>query len=231
MARARGGLAVALSFLISFALLTSPVWGTSPASFGVVVYSQGGTVAEVGGAVGSTVFVGDRLGTQPAGSLQVRAGAARLQLSGSSVAIWGVDAGWPAAALTRGTATFSTANSKAFALHAGPAVFRPRGDEPTVGSVTFLNPKELEVRCSRGALTIAVEDDVRVIPEGSAYHVVLDPNASIPPNATPGPAPASWDQRQPIKAGKSKFIWYAIGFVVLVTSFALSEAFESADRP
>ena len=117
-------------------------------------------------------------------------------------------------------------------LHAGTAAFKPRGDEPTVANVTVLNPKELVVRCSRGAVLIAVEDDVRVVPEGTAYHVVLDPEAAVPPGAVPAPATsASWGQHQPIKTGKSKFIWYAIAFTAFVTAFVLSEAFESPDRP
>jgi hypothetical protein len=96
----------------------------------------------------------------------------------------------------------------------------------------MLNAKELVVRCSRGAVLIAVEDDVRVIPEGTAYHVVLDPEAAARPGETPAPAtPASWGQNQPIKAGKSKFIWYAIAVAAFVTWFAMDEAFESPDRP
>jgi len=233
MARLRRSLVVVLSFLLSFALLATPVCANSSSDFGVVVFAQHASVGPAGGSVGSTVFIGDRLGTEPVGSLQVRAGAARLQLSPSSAAIWGSDAGSPAATLIGGTVTFSTAHSRAFALHVGSAVFRARGDEPSVGIVTFINPKELEVRCSRGTLTIAVQDDVRVIPEGSAYHVVLDPNASVPPNATPGPEPAAapWGQHQPTPGGTSKFIWYAIGFVALVTLFAVSEACESEIRP
>jgi hypothetical protein len=135
----------------------------------------------------------------------------------------------PLATLTRGGAVFSTANSRAFALKVGTAIFRPQNDQPTVGNVTILGPKELVVRCSRGALTIAVEDDVRVISEGTAYRVVLDPEAAARAAATP--TPASWGQRPPRPAGKSKFIWYAIAFTVLVTAIALDEALESPDRP
>jgi len=182
------------------------------------------------------VFAGDKLDTeQVGGSLQIRAGAARLVLTASSRLVWGAEGGSPSATLVGGTAAFSTAGAKAFVLHAGTAAFRPRSDEPTVANVTLLNPKELVVRCSRGAVLIAVEDDVRVIPEGTAYRVVLDPAAAGRLGGAPAPAatpaPASWGQHPPIKAGKSKFIWYAIGFTALVTWFAVSEALESPDRP
>ncbi len=99
---------------------------------------------------------------------------------------------------------------------------RPRGDESTVANVTLLNPRELVVRCSRGAVLIAVEDDVRVIPESTAYRVVLDPEAA---------AQGTWGQNPPHPPARSKFIWYAIGFTALVTGFALYEALESPDRP
>jgi hypothetical protein len=131
--------------------------------------------------------------------------------------------------LTGGTATFSTANSKAFALHVASAVIRPNSDQPTIGQVTVLNPKELIVRSTRGSLSIAVEDDVREIPEGAAYRVVLDPNAADPQG--PRGAGSKGYGRPPIKAAKSRFIWFAVGITAVVTVWALHEAFESPDRP
>src|SRR4029078_558481 len=101
--------------------------------------------------------------TAEAGSVQIRSGAARLVLKSSSRIIWGADGVHPSATLTGGTAAFSTASANAFVLHASTAAFKPQSDEPTVANVTFLNPKELVVRCTRGAVLIAVEDDVRVV--------------------------------------------------------------------
>jgi hypothetical protein len=199
------------------------------------VYAEHAHVGNAAASVGATVFAGDKLDTEQLGGLQIRAGAARLALPASSRLVWGAEGGSPSATLMSGTAAFSTAAAKAFVLHAGSAAFRPRGDEPTVANVTLLNPKELVVRCSRGAVLIAVQDDVRVIPEGTAYRVVLDPEAAgrsggVPPPAAP-PARAQWGQKPPIKTGKSNFIWYEIAFAALATSFAVSEALESPDRP
>jgi len=232
MPRVRGSLSVSLSVLLSISLLASPIWGNSALGMGTVVSADRAHVGTATASAGSTVFVGDKLATEQAGSLQIRAGAARLVLTGSSGLVWGADDGSPSATLTGGTAAFSTANAKAFVLHAGTAVFRPQDNQPTVANVTLLNPRELVVRCSRGALIIGVDDDVRVIPEGTAYHVILDPDAAVPGGAIPAPAAAaSWGQNQPIKAGKSKFIWYAIAFTAIVTAFAIWEACESPDRP
>ena len=225
-ARVRVSPAAGLSLVLSITLLVLPTWGSSAIGSGTIVSAERASVGTANASVGSTIFAGDTLRTDRTGSLQVRAGAARLLITASSQVTWGAEDGIPEATLQIGTVAFSTANAKAFVVRAGSAVFRPESDQPTVGNVTVLNPKELVVRCSRGALTIAVEDDVRVVPEGTAYHVVLDANA--PP---PTDAPPQWGRRQPTKAGKSKFIWYAIAFTALVTAIAIHEALESPQRP
>jgi hypothetical protein len=83
------------------------------------------------------------------------------------------------------------------------------------------------VRCSRGAVTISVDDDTRVIPEGMAYRIVLDPNA----NTSADPAAAPWPPQGPARAGKSRFIWYVIAFAAAVTAIGVHEALESPSRP
>ena len=218
-----------LALLVSFSLLTTPVWAAPSSSLGTVVYADRAHVGAAQASVGATIFAGDSLSTDQSGSVQVRVGAARLLLSSTSIAIFSQDDASPAATLTFGSATFSTANSKAFALHVGSAVIRPNTDQPTVGRVTVLTPKELIVKSTRGSLSIAVEDDVREIPEGVAYRVVLDPNAADPQG--PRGAGSKGIGGPPIKAAKSKFMWYVIGATALVTYFAFKEVFESPDRP
>jgi hypothetical protein len=138
----------------------------------------------------------------------------------------------PLATLNWGGAVFSTAGAHALALKAQTAILRPQTDQPTVGNVTILGPKELVVRCSRGALIIAVDDDIRVIPEGTAYRVVLDAEAAAQAAAQPpSSATTSWGQNRPIRSGKSKFRWYAIAFTSVVTAIAVWQALESPDRP
>jgi hypothetical protein len=215
-----------LSLMLSMILLVQPTWGSSAIGGGMIVSAYGANVGTAGATVGSTLFDGDSLETAPQGSLQIRAGAAEVLLTSSSHLVWGSQDGMPEVVLAGGTAVFSTASAKAFALRASKAVFRPRDGAPTVASVTLLNPKELIVKCSRGAVTIAVEDDVRVIPEGSAYRVVLD--ANTPPMAELrgwGGSPQGQRKR------RKKFIWYAIAFTTSVTAIAVWKALESPDRP
>jgi hypothetical protein len=219
----------ALGLLVSFSLLTAPVWAAPSSSLGVVVFADRAHVGAAQASVGATVFSGDRLSTEQTGSVQVRAGAARLLLSSGSVATFSQEAASPAATLTLGSAIFSTANSNAFALHVASAVIRPSSNQPTIGRVTVLTPRELIVRSTRGSLTIAVDGDVREIPEGTAYRVVLDPDAQ--PQGPQGAGTKGGYGGPPLKAARSKFIWYAIGITAVVTYFAVSETFESPDRP
>jgi len=219
--------ALAASFL-SLTLWISPLWATPSAAFGTVVFVNRAHVGNANASVGATVFSGDRLSTDQVGSVQIRAGAARLLLASSSAATLSQDEASPAATLTAGTATFSTANAKAFALHVASAIIRPISDQPTIGKVTMLSPKELVVKSVRGSLQIAVEDDVREIPEGEAYRVVLDPNAD--PQGPRG-AGTKGMGGPPIKAAKSKFIWYAVAITAAVTFYVVHEAYESDYKP
>jgi hypothetical protein len=220
----------AIVALLSLTLLLSPVWGAASSSLGTVVYADRAHMGAGAASVGTTVFGGDRLSTEQSGSVQVRAGAARFLLFSASSATFAQEDGSPAATLTLGSATFSTANSKAFTLYVATAVIRPNTDAPTIGHVTVLNPKELVVNSTKGSLEIAVGDDVRVIPEGAAYRIVLDPT-DTPRSQGPTGAGGKGYGHAPIKAAKSKFIWYAIGITAAASIIAISEALESGDRP
>ncbi len=237
------------SVLASILMITvgmTPCWGATGEAFGTVVTADR---ARVGGgpiSVGATVFGGDRLFTDDTGSLQVRAGAARLLLSSASIAMLAKDTSSPAASLTRGTAIFSTANSKAFSLHVGSMTISPTTDQPTVAQVSVVGPKQLMVRSTRGSITVAVDDDVREIPEGMAYRIVLDPSpsdlaaaadretADAGMDASPAQEPqgvGAGKHKQPRRAGRSRFIWFAIGIVGVATFFAVYEAVQSPSKP
>lgn len=217
-----------ISLVVSLGLVLTPAFGApSSTALGTLVYAERAHVGAAPASVGATIFDGDRLSTDLAGSLQWRSRTARLLLNSASNASLADDNGVPTATLTSGSATFSTSVSNAFALRFHSAVIRPQNDEPTIGHVIVISPKELVVKCTRGNLTIAVEDDIRSIPEGMGYRIVLDPSAEPQPRA----ASSRGAQGPPIKAGKSKFIWYAIAITAAITYFAISEVVESPDRP
>jgi hypothetical protein len=222
-----------LAAVLSVALLGvgAPAWAAPEMQLGVVVFADRAHLGTASASVGTTVFGGDQLTTEPAGSLQVRAGAARFLLASSSSATLLHDEAGPAATLVSGTATFSTANAHAFVLHFGSASIRANTDQPTVGQVSVMGPKDFIVKSTRGELLVVVEGESRVVPEGSAFRVILDPTpeeaaaASSPAGGKPSPS------GPPVSAGTSKFVWYAVGVVALVTALAIHEALESPDRP
>jgi hypothetical protein len=220
-----------IAALLSLSLVITPAFGAPSSSLGTVVYADRAHVGGAVASVGATIFGGDRLSTDQSGSVQIRAGAARLQLASSSIATLMSEDTNPAATLTLGSATFSTANSKAFAIRVASALIRPANDQPTIGRVTVLGPKEFIVKSTRGSLTVAVEDDVREIPEGAGYRIVLDTSAPAPDPQGPRGAGTSGIGGPPVKAARNKFIWYAIGVTAVITYFAVREAVESPDRP
>ena len=228
MARLRDLSRIIAAILLSFGLTASSISIASTPGLATVVSAERAHVGRAAASVGTTVFPGDSLDTEELGSLQVRAGAARLLLPAASRVTWSAEEGTAAATLKNGTAMFSTANAKAFALHASTATIRANGDGPTVGSVSIVNPKELRVSCSRGSLAISVEDDTKTIAEGTAYRVVLDPD-SVSDDGAAGGGPAA--QKRPRMAGRDRFVMYVIIAAGVATGIVLHFALESPDKP
>jgi hypothetical protein len=221
-----------VSVLVSYLLLLMSANGSTVAPMGTITAATRAHVGVAPASTGSTVFGGDHLSTEKMGSIQIRAGAARFLLSGASSAALSQKDGAAGATLLSGTAVFSTANAKAFLLHASTADIRPQSDQPTVAQVTYVNDKELRVRATRGSLAITVEDETQIVPEGTAYRVILDPNSYYTSESPQGPAGAGTGSgRPPRKAGRSRFLLIAIIVTGVATGVALYEALQSPDKP
>lgn len=227
-----------ITFILIITVGISPGWAASGPAFGIIMSAEGASVGRGPVSTGATVFAGDRLLTDETGSLQVLAGSARLMLSSATIAVLVKDQTSPAAILTRGTAIFSTTNSKSFTLHVGVMTVRPETDEPTVAQVSVVGPKQLLVRSTRGSLTVAVGDDVRTIPESMSYRIVLDPSeadlaaaASAAPAQAPSGVGVRGKGRPPLKTGRNQFIWFAIGVASIATGVVIWKAMESPSSP
>jgi hypothetical protein len=227
MARARDLIRIFLSAVVSVCLVVAPLYASPEAGYGTVMSADRAHVGTAAASAGTTVLAGDTLTTEQLGMLQVRAPGARLLLAQTSRATWGGTGDTPEATLTNGTATFSTAEAKSFTVRVANAEIRPTGTAPAVGSVTVVNPKELTVQCTRGAMMFTLEGDTLAIPEGTAYHIMLDPNAA--PAADSGNG--QWGNKPPRKSAKNKFVFFLIAGAAVITWFAISEALESPDRP
>ena len=220
--------------VLAMSLVSVPVWGATPniAPLGTVIAADHARVGQGTADVGTTVYGGDYLSTDPHGSVQVRAGTARFLLQDASSAIVNLDDGRPSAKLLSGIGIFSTANARAFTLFASKAAIRPSTDVPTIGQVKYVNEKELVVTARRGGLTISVEDQSQTIAEGTSYRVLFDP----PPTAEdPAGAGASQGPQgsggPPVKAGRNNFLIIAIVAVGIGTGVAIYKALESSDSP
>jgi ferric-dicitrate binding protein FerR (iron transport regulator) len=153
-------------------------------------------------------------------------------LSSASAAAVDVSAGIPCATLLAGTVVFSTANARAFMLHASKAEIRPQTDQPTVAQVSYINEKELRVRSNRGSLAITVDGETKIVPEAMAYRVILDPESYYATENAQGPRGVGTRQGgPPLKAGKSHFLLIAIIVTSIATGVALYEALQSPDAP
>jgi hypothetical protein len=65
-------------------LIATPISGNSSSGLGAVASADRAHIGTASAYVGTVVFAGDELNTEQAGSLQVRAGTARLLLKGYS---------------------------------------------------------------------------------------------------------------------------------------------------
>jgi hypothetical protein len=213
--------------VLSASLTGAPSWGAPNAALGTVIAAQRAHVGTANAEVGTTIYGGDYLSTEQQGSVQIRAGAARLLLSGNS----SVTVDQASAHLLSGSATFSTASAQAFTLFASRAAIRPQTDAPTIAQVTYLSDKELIVRSTRGPLAITVEDETQVIAEGTAYRVELDPDLAQGPEGAGSGQRSQGRGGPPLRAGRSRFLIVAISAAAAVTAFAIYKALESPDRP
>lgn len=218
--------------VLAFSLTTVPLWGaTTPnvAPLGTIIAADRGHVGSAIADVGTTVYAGDRLSAENPGSVQLRAGAARFLLQSGAVADVNTTDGAPSANLLSGTATFSTGNAHAFTLFASTAAIRAQTDAPTIGQVTFLNPKELVVTARRGGLTVTVADETQVVKEGESYRVLLDPSdAQEPAGAGSGNQGPTGGPRA---AGRSRFLILVSALTAAGSGVAIYYALESPSHP
>ena len=223
--------------IVGLTLVGAPAWSAKSPTvtpLGTVIAADRAKVGQASADVGTTVYGGDVLSTELQGSVQVRAGAARLLLLSYSQAMVNDNEGSPSARLLRGSANFSTGNARAFTLFASTAAIRSQTDAPTIGQVTFVNEKELVVTARRGGLSVTVEGETQLVNEGQSFRVLLDPAAAAaqePAGAGAGQGPAHGSGGGPLKAGRSRFLILAVGLTAAGTGVAIYESLESPSRP
>ena len=152
---------------------------------GMVVLAQNAHLGEADLALGTNVFSGDYLQTEPRGNLRLRVGGAQVYLNAASAAILDQQADGIGAKLVRGTVGFSSAPANGFEIETPIATVRP-DKGAAFGEVTLINQQTILVAAYRGSLLVRGAGIERVIPEGSAYNITYSPD---PEPATSSPHP------------------------------------------
>jgi hypothetical protein len=160
--------------VLASAMIASPLLAAAK-PLGMVVLAQNAHLGEADLALGTNVFSGDYLQTEPRGTLRMRVGAAQVYLAAASAAILDEQGDTVGAKLVRGTVGFSSAPASGFQVETPVATVSP-AKGPAFGEVTLLNPQTILVAAYRGSLLVKGAGIERVIPEGSAYNITYSPD-------------------------------------------------------
>jgi hypothetical protein len=216
------------------------------APLGVV---QQANLAHLGqGAVteGTTIYAGEMLSTEAGGALELRVASSRFGLLENSQASFYPRPKGSAAELSGGTLTFRRdAGGADIAVVASDVRIVPQGEGAVMGQVAIVSPCKITVTSFLGPLRVTSGTETRTIKEKESYSVipevsVLDVRAHVSPDDPEYhqshthktcAAPQIAHSRAPVAAGASRFLLIAAATVGAATVMAVSEAWESPDRP
>jgi hypothetical protein len=220
---------LARSFLVALLIVTlveSPVMAApAPAvatPLGVILQSQGARVGSDSAVRGTTIFDGDRLETSDAGLLQVRFGLSQAYFMGKSAAVVHQSAPGFATDLTSGTVVLSSGPGEKFRVFADGATIQPSTPQATVAQVTWVSANELILASRKGALEVSMGDEVKTIPDGSSYRMLVEP--------VPAAAQGQGGAQTPA-GGKNKFVLVVIVVAAAALAIGLVFALESPSKP
>jgi len=214
-------------------------------SLGLVAKSVSAHIGDAAAPEGSTVYSGDYLYTEDAGSMLVRVGALSLELLGSSaVHIYRAPYG-AIVELNRGAVVYTTPGTQEnIVIVVSDVRVTPVLALADLGRVSMDNPCEITVFSQRGQVNVQVGSESRLIEETKAYRVrainepsyrkYLSPDASdyhdfhehrpcAPVEMVKG--------KLPISPGHSRFLYLTAGVVGIATAWGVGEALESPHRP
>jgi len=220
---------------------------TPPANpaLGLVAKSVSGHIGDAASPEGATVFSGDYLYTEDAGSMLVRVGPLSLELQGSTaVHIYRASYG-AIVELNRGAVVYTTPGTREnIVIVASDVRVTPVLLLADLGRVSMDDPCEITVHSQRGQVNVQVGSESHLIEEAKAYRVravneliyrkYLSPDASdyhdyhehrpcAPVEMAKG--------KPPIAPGQSRFLYLAVGATIIPTVWGVSEALESPHRP
>ncbi len=162
--------------ILSLSLSAGPAYAAAK-PLGVVLSAERANVGSISASSGITVLAGDRLTTDAAGTLRLRAGSAHIYLlPGSAASMEDLEDG-VAASVTRGTIGFSTPSSQNLSLRIAGIYVRPRAAGATHGQVQLVDADNVIVTSYKGIVDVVTAAGVFPVPEGSTYRISLQPGA------------------------------------------------------
>ena len=154
-------------------LVNLPVAGATEKPLGTVTQSAAARLDSAAAVVGATVYPGDTLDTDSAGSIRLRAGTAQLYLMSASSSRLEESPTGIHAALVQGTAGFASGVSDVVELNVLGAAVRSRSGEASHGRVSIVGKNEFVVTSFRGPFDVSIDGDSHTIEDGQSYRVTI----------------------------------------------------------
>jgi hypothetical protein len=123
--------------------------------------------------MGTHVFAGDFLQTDPGGTLRVKVGSNQLYLASASSAVLLEEQNKIQVKLTHGTIGFSSPVAARFEIETPVGTVRASDGKAAFGEVTLVGPQKILVAAYHGSLVVSNAGMERTIAEGDAYNVSL----------------------------------------------------------
>ena len=234
--------------LLFFSCLPVPALAQTPPAnpaLGLVAKSVSGHIGDAASLEGATVYSGDYLYTEDAGSMLIRVGPLSLELQGSSaVHIYRAPYG-AIVELNRGTVVYTTPGTREnLVIVASDVRVTPVLSLADLGRVSMDDPCEITVYSQRGQVNVQVGSESHLIEEAKAYRVLAVNEISYRKYLSPDArdyhdyhehrpcAPVQMAKgKPPLAPGHNHFLYLATGVTVIATVWGVDEALESPDRP
>ncbi len=171
---------IARPFLVVFlatSLLNLPAMAAGGKPVGMVVTAENAHLGEANAAMGTNIFGGDSLQTDPGGTLRVKVGGNQLYLASASSATLLDEQSKIRVKLTQGTIGFSSPIPSQFEIETPVGTVRAANGKAAFGEVTIVGPQKILVAAYRGSILVSGGGVERIVKEGDAYNVTFLPNA------------------------------------------------------
>jgi hypothetical protein len=154
----------------------------STRSVGHVVQATSALVDQTALVVGTTLYNGDTVTTNPDGSMRAAVRSSQIALPASSSATLEECTDELHVLVNTGTVNFVASSSDRVELIIAQGIVRPLDGQSATGQISIISPREAIVSASQGSLTIDDDGNRRTIASGQTYKITMggDPRDYAP---------------------------------------------------